>query len=122
MGMQPEELRALIEARDRCAPCARFVVVDLRKSDYSGGHVKGSMQVPSMEVIGNTDKIIKQLENYDLVIFHCMISMHRAPQCAQYYKSRLHALGRNQAVVILEGGYSRWREMFSRNPALIEDE
>merc|ERR1712137_1059607 len=99
-----------------------MVVVDLRTFDYPGGHIRGSLQVPAAGVVVRTDEVIALLAEYSTVIFHCMLSMHRAPQCAQIYKKRLMELGRQQSVAILEGGYSRWRMLYSGNTSLIEDE
>jgi len=113
----PEALRSHLEAGTRTV-----VVVDLRTFDYPGGHIRGSLQVPSAGVVVRTDEVIALLAEYSTVIFHCMLSMHRAPQCAQIYKKRLLALGRQQCVAILEGGYSRWRMLYSGNTSLIEDE
>jgi len=115
--MPPEALRTRM-----AAGALNIVVVDLRTFDYPGGHIRSSLQVPATGVVLRTDEVISLLAEYDIVIFHCMLSMHRAPQCAQIYKKRLMALGRQQQVAILEGGYSKWRALYSGHPSLIEDE
>jgi len=114
----PEVLCAHMEAGIQ----NNMVVVDLRTFDYPGGHIRGSLQVPAAGVVLRTDEVVSLLADYNTVIFHCMLSMHRAPQCAQIYKMRLIALGCHQHVAILEGGYSRWRTLYSGSPSLIEDE
>lgn len=98
-----------------------MVVVDLRTFDYAGGHIRGSMQIPSTGLVVRTDEVITLLAEYSVVIFHCMLSKHRAPHCARIYKKRLMELGRQQHVAILEGGYGKWRMLYSGSP-LIEDE
>lgn len=88
--MLPEVLRNHMEAGAR-----NFVVVDLWSFDYTGGHIQeGSLQVPSVGVVARTNQVVGLLAAYSIVIFHCMVSMHRAPQCAQIYKRRLMELGR----------------------------
>lgn len=98
-----------------------MIVVDLRTFDYAGGHIRGSMQIPSTGLVVRTDEVITLLAEYSVVIFHCMLSKHRAPHCARIYKRRLMELGRQQHVAILEGGYGKWRMLYSGS-SLIEDE
>lgn len=99
-----------------------FAIVDLRDADFIGGHIPGCEHIASKSFIRNIDAAIRRLEQTPLVVFHCLISMHRAPMCAKMYKQRLLQLGRQQDVAILEGGFSAWRDLYSGNPWLIEDE
>lgn len=112
----------MMEARDRGQQLSNFVVVDLRGPDFAGGHIRGCTNIPSMDLIGNLDGAVGQLQSAEIVIFHCLISRHRAPQCAKYYKERLQMLGRKQNVLILEGGYNAWRDLYAGNPALISQD
>mmetsp|Transcript_66132 Transcript_66132/g.123395 ORF Transcript_66132/g.123395 Transcript_66132/m.123395 type:complete len:232 (-) Transcript_66132:106-801(-) len=120
--MPPEELASmLLHSSDLSRQVA---IIDLRSYDYAGGHVRGSIQVPHGHIWNQSqlDQVIARLSGAQKVVFHCMISMHRAPQCAKIYKQRLMQMGRHQEVAILRGGYNLWRSLYSGNPALIEDE
>lgn len=99
-----------------------LAIVDLRDNDFVGGHIPGCVNLPSRSFVRSLDQAIGTLSSAPLVVFHCLISMHRAPMCAKMYKERLLQLGYNQDVMILEGGFSRWRDLFTGQPWLIEDE
>merc|ERR1719160_2239230 len=111
-----------MEARDCGQQLSNFVVVDLRGPDFEGGNIRGCVNIPSMDLIGNLDGAVGQLQNAETVIFHCLISRHRAPQCAKYYKERLQKHGRKQKVLILEGGYNAFRDLYTGNPDLVEQD
>jgi Cdc25 family phosphatase len=118
--VSPFQVKGMVEAaawggRD-------FVIVDLRDADFAGGHIPGCEHIPSKTFIPTLDGIISRLQGKRMVIFHCLISMHRAPTCAKLYKERLMAMGRSQDVAVVEGGFHSWREQFSGNPRLIEGE
>merc|ERR1712118_578313 len=89
--------------------------------------INGSINIPSMELIKNVrspglDATVQALQNVQIVIFNCLISRHRAPQCAKFYKEKLNQLQRQQEVFILEGGYWTWRDVFRGNPNFIADD
>eukprot|EP00746_Dinoflagellata_sp_MGD_P083627 gnl/MRDRNA2_/MRDRNA2_33270_c0_seq1.p1 gnl/MRDRNA2_/MRDRNA2_33270_c0~~gnl/MRDRNA2_/MRDRNA2_33270_c0_seq1.p1 ORF type:complete len:312 (-),score=79.94 gnl/MRDRNA2_/MRDRNA2_33270_c0_seq1:221-1030(-) len=116
----------MLVARQRGQSMKTFCIVDLRSFDYSGGHINGSVNIPSNDLIRDvkspgTDPTVQKLQGVQCVIVHCLISRHRAPQCAKFYKEKLNQLGRQQEVLILEGGYHAWRAKFSGTP-LISDE
>jgi Cdc25 family phosphatase len=96
--------------------------VDLRDQDFYGGHIPGCVHITAQQFRDNIDGAMAKLQHAGLVIFHCLISMHRAPMCAKLYKERLMQLGRQQEVAVLEGGFTAWRDVFSGNPRLIEGE
>jgi Cdc25 family phosphatase len=118
--VSPWQLRGMVETADWGS--RDFAVVDLRDSDFVGGHIPGCDHIPSQSFISTLDSVISRLQGKRLVIFHCLISKHRAPMCAKIYKERLMAFGRSQEVAVLEGGFHTWREHFSGNPRLIEGE
>merc|ERR1719291_756569 len=125
--MTPQQLRGMMEQRDQNAQVKPFVVVDVRDYDYAGGHIRGSVNIPATQVIANSktegpDATNSRLQNASLVIFHCYISKHRAPQCAKCYKEKLMKLGRTQEVAVLEGGYYNFWTCYSGNTQLLEDE
>merc|ERR1719359_2759621 len=106
-----------MEARQRGEPVKSFAVVDLRSFDYAGGHINGSINISSSDLIRDVrspgvDPTVQALQGVQCVIVHCLISRHRAPQCAKFYKEKINQLRRQQEVLILEGGFWAWREQF----------
>lgn len=118
--LSPLKVRDMIESRNYGQ--ASFAIVDLRDEDFFGGHIPGCDHISSRSFVSNVNAAVRRLEGVPLVIFHCLISMHRAPMCAKIYKESIMQLGRHQDVAILEGGFSQWRDLFSGQPSLIEDE
>jgi Cdc25 family phosphatase len=118
--ISPQQLRGMIEAADWGG--RDFVIVDLRDHDFAGGHIPGCQHIPSKTFMPAFDAVISRLQGARMVIFHCLISMHRAPMCAKIYKERLMKSGHSQDVAVLEGGFHSWREHFTGNPRLIEGE
>lgn len=122
-----QEVADMMEAQSRGQPVKSFAVIDLRSGDYTGGHVQGSVNIPAADLIRDVmspgvDSSVQALQGVQCVIFHCLISRHRAPHCAKFYKKKLNQLGRQQEVLILEGGYWVWKEQFRGNPAFIADD
>mmetsp|Transcript_68967 Transcript_68967/g.127044 ORF Transcript_68967/g.127044 Transcript_68967/m.127044 type:complete len:220 (-) Transcript_68967:63-722(-) len=118
--LSPMRLRDMIRARNEGQ--FALAIVDLRDADFVGGHIPGCVNIPSRTFISRIDRTIEALGHANLIVFHCLISMHRAPMCAKLYKERLFQLGQDQNVAILEGGFSQWRELFTMQPWAIEDE
>jgi rhodanese-related sulfurtransferase len=59
-------------------------VVDVRtRAEYSGGHVKGSVNIPLQEITSHIDEI-KAMEQ---PIIFCCASGGRSGQATQYFKS-----------------------------------
>lgn len=98
-----------------------FQVVDLRSSDYAGGHIRGSMNLFPIDFTENIDSVVARLQHKRTVVFHCQHSLHRGPQCAYAYQKRIAELGRMQQVLVLRGGWNRWKELYGADPALCED-
>jgi len=97
-------------------------VLDLRSFDFAGGQIHGAVNITHNMILDplELDSVIDRFTSAAAVVFHCMLSIHRAPLCAKLYKKRLLELGMQQKVQILEGGFSRWRQLFSTNEALLD--
>lgn len=100
--LDPEAVYELMR-KDSC------VLVDLRHDDRAAGIIEGAMHVPAVSR-GETFKskvpnLVKQYSSKDLVIFTCQYSVHRAPQCANWYRERADA---RQRVAVLQGGFRGW--------------
>ena len=59
-------------------------VVDVRtRAEYSGGHVKGSVNIPLQEITGH----IEEIKAMEQPIIFCCASGGRSGQATQYFKS-----------------------------------
>ena len=59
-------------------------VVDVRtRAEYSGGHVKGSVNIPLQEITSH----IEEIKAMELPIIFCCASGGRSGQATQYFKS-----------------------------------
>ena len=59
-------------------------VVDVRtRAEYSGGHVKGSVNIPLQEITSH----IEEIKAMDQPIIFCCASGGRSGQATQYFKS-----------------------------------
>merc|ERR1719247_53435 len=88
------------------------VLVDLRGEDRATGLIPGSIhcqaidkEVPFMSKIPG---LMQQFQNQSLVVFTCMYSAHRAPQCANWYREHPNP-NPAQRVAILTGGFRGWQ-------------
>ncbi|MBW0513084.1 hypothetical protein O181_052799 [Austropuccinia psidii MF-1] len=116
-----------------------WAVVDVRDSDFIGGHIPGCHHVPSSTFGQKCPSLIEKLTDVKCVIFHCALSQQRGPQAAKLYaelredklekgqlKSSLpfgvEARARQEAqeILILQGGFTKWVESFKDDPALVE--
>lgn len=114
-----------------------LAVVDVRDSDYIGGHIAGSTNVPSNTLDYRTPELVRTLKDKETVVFHCALSQQRGPSAALRYlreRKRLLAVGNEeeegtgvgkegqggeskngtaggeQKVYVLEGGFNQWQE------------
>jgi len=111
------------------ASTSRVLVVDVRDEDRYGGHIAGSLHVPSSEFFERTQDIIQHIEAaskeggqpVDKIVFHCMMSQQRGPKCARIMAEAVAASSSSHSsspsstssssfpsIHILEGGFSGW--------------
>ncbi|KAK5015783.1 Rhodanese-like domain-containing protein [Cryomyces antarcticus] len=117
-------------------------VVDVRDSDYIGGHIRGCMNVPSSELDYRIPELVRKLKDKDTVVFHCALSQQRGPSAAlRYVRERNRLLGidpndekgnnatmggrdgtadSEQKVYVLEGGFTKWQEKYGEDRNLTE--
>lgn len=115
--IDPEELFAwIIEERND------YQVVDLRRDDFSAGHVKGSWNYPVQGEMTNTamnDLVARLLDSFSCrqvtkVIFHCTGSKNRGPRVAAQFDHHclLNGLEQMMEGYVLVGGYDKWKNLF----------
>ncbi|CAE7725662.1 ACR2.2 [Symbiodinium microadriaticum] len=84
------------------------VLVDVRACDRASGRIQGAVHEPTTfqaPLLNRVPELVDKFAKEKLVIFHCQYSMHRGPQCANWYRERAPT---TQRVAILEGGFRGW--------------
>ena len=109
-----------------------LAIVDVRDSDYIGGHIRGSINVPSPSLDWKMPELVRQLKDKEIVVFHCALSQQRGPSAALGYlreKDQLFTVNKEkgdeaqeqkQQVYVLEGGFVKWQEKYGEDERLTE--
>ncbi|PHH62394.1 hypothetical protein CDD81_7190 [Ophiocordyceps australis] len=115
---------------ERETPNPTLAVVDVRDDDYIGGHIRGSINMPSQQLDAMMPTLIRRLKDKKTVIFHCALSQQRGPSAAlRYLRERdaaLQGLGERQAaetpqsVYVLDRGFTGWQEKYGEDERLTE--
>ncbi|KAK6515797.1 hypothetical protein TWF281_004387 [Arthrobotrys megalospora] len=129
------------QTADGVAEPEKIAIVDVRDSDFIGGHLLGCLHRPSSTFSSRLDGLIEELKDHDKVIFHCALSQQRGPSAALKYireKKSLEARKRvasseedellyknvgkkvNQEVYVLDGGFVEWQEKYGNDERLTE--
>jgi rhodanese-related sulfurtransferase len=115
---------------------ANLAVIDVRDSDHVGGHIRGSMWLPSNELDYKMPELLRTMKDKEVVVFHCALSQQRGPGAALRYLRERERLregeegkgsdmeegkkeGR-QKVLVLKGGFTEWQEKYGRDERLTE--
>merc|ERR1712137_1505494 len=89
----------------------KCLLVDVRGEDRSTGVIEGALHEPAIDTVPfpmRVPKLVQQWADRSLILFFCQYSAHRAPQCANWY--RTHA-PKKQRVGILAGGFRGWESL-----------
>lgn len=102
---------------DRDGLGRRVQVVDVRGHDHIGGHIRGSINIPSHQFAAEMDSLEQQLDQSgtQLVVFHCAHSQQRGPRAALAFLR--HTNGKF-AVKVLTGGFYEWQQRYGTDPNL----
>lgn len=130
--MSREQLAELIRSK---AP--GVAVVDVRDSDFIGGHIVGCQNVPTSTHDYRMPELVRTLKDQETVVFHCALSQQRGPSSAlRYLRERERLASPDQAgtgqaangegeaadarstgvyenkqkVYVLDGGFTKWQE------------
>ncbi|KJA24360.1 hypothetical protein HYPSUDRAFT_183884 [Hypholoma sublateritium FD-334 SS-4] len=119
-GVTAEEVAALI----RSDPSVRttFAVVDVRRNDHAGGHVRGSYNRHAQTFYGSLPSVFEEFKNTPKVIFYCQSSNGRGPRCAGWYQDYLddHPGEHSSRAYVLKGGIKNWLAMFRDEQDLVD--
>ncbi|CEH12491.1 M-phase inducer phosphatase [Ceraceosorus bombacis] len=125
-------------------PQSSTAIIDVRDDDFEGGNIVGCKNVPSRIYRDSVKGVVRDVEQYPLVVFHCQLSQSRGPTAARLYiderVSQLEAgklkplrepresddeIGKciegGQEIRILRGGFSSFGEQYKANPKLVEN-
>jgi rhodanese-related sulfurtransferase len=85
---------------------------------WQGGHIPGSMWVPSRTFFLTVEDVAAELAHVDAVVVHCMYSQQRGPACAALLQATLDAIpGARARVYVLRGGFAGWQQACRDDPA-----
>jgi rhodanese-related sulfurtransferase len=129
-----EELASLIKDKN-----PSMAVIDVRDTDYIGGHIAGGTNIPSDTHDYKMPELVRTLAGKETVVFHCALSQQRGPKAAlRYLRERERMGGKNgeaevvegkdgkegegkdgkegvkvkgQRVYVLDGGFVKWQEV-----------
>eukprot|EP01006_Ploeotia_vitrea_P016837 TRINITY_DN47751_c0_g1_i1.p1 TRINITY_DN47751_c0_g1~~TRINITY_DN47751_c0_g1_i1.p1 ORF type:complete len:577 (+),score=48.09 TRINITY_DN47751_c0_g1_i1:78-1808(+) len=106
-----EGLADMIKARKN------ICVVDVRESDYVGGHIPNSKHIPLQDIQEHPEDHVSKLSGYEMVIFTCMNGESHSSTGGAVMISRLQG----SKVGVLSGGFVEWVKAYSDNLILVED-
>ncbi|KAJ3388281.1 hypothetical protein HDU84_009865 [Entophlyctis sp. JEL0112] len=98
-----------------------YACVDVRRTDYLGGTVKGATNAPAQTFYDQLGNFVEKYKNIPLVIFFCNSSSGRGPRCARWYQDALNDSGiRTSQGLILKGGIKEWVHHYGSHAELTE--
>ncbi|KAL6753129.1 Rhodanese-like protein [Haematococcus lacustris] len=101
------------------------VVLDVRDDDREGGHINGSIHVPSSTLTdAQLDEVIEKhisATSPEAVVVHCMFSQQRGPRAAARLAARLSEMESKTQVLVLQGGFVGFNKAASAKPHLLAD-
>eukprot|EP00439_Symbiodinium_sp_Y106_P078540 s1772_g17.t1 len=69
----------------------RCCLIDVRGDDRASGYIQGAVHEPTSfqaPLLNRVPELVEKFGNEKLVIFHCQYSLHRGPQCANWYREQ----------------------------------
>lgn len=90
--IEPAEVVSMVTSPDKKEDTA---VVDVRgKDEFSDGHIVNAVNYQSdlWQNPAFVDEVIQENLDKKVVVFHCMMSQQRGPNCARIFSSRLAQL------------------------------
>lgn len=87
--MSREKLATLVRSKS-----PSVAIIDVRDSDYIGGHIANGINVPTHTHDYRMPELVRTLKDKETVVFHCALSQQRGPSSALRYlreKERVEA-------------------------------
>lgn len=91
---------------------ASMLIIDVRRTDYEGGAIRGSLNIPAQGFYWNRGALYELAYKSDMewVVFTCGSSNGRGPRCAGWFLEHVRNVAQDQdmQVMVLEGGVKGW--------------
>lgn len=98
---------------------AGMLLIDLRRTDYEGGTIRGSLNIPAQSFYMNMATLYRLCRGDGVsvisrVLFYCGSSSGRAPRCAAWFqeyvaeRARANDVPEEPQCFVLEGGIKGW--------------
>ncbi|KAK8051695.1 phosphoprotein phosphatase-like protein [Apiospora rasikravindrae] len=131
---QLADMMLAVQAAGLNSDTSKIAVVDVRDDDYIGGHIHGSINIPSRSLDAMMPTLLRKLEGKETVVFHCALSQQRGPSAALRYMREKEAADsasktknpdaeaqqQPQTVYILDRGFVGWQEKYGPDERLTE--
>ncbi|KAH7920771.1 NAD(P)-binding protein [Leucogyrophana mollusca] len=90
-----------------------YAVIDVRRNDHAGGHVRGSLQCPAQTFYDDLPSFYEKFCSVERVVFYCNSSGGRGPRCAAWYQDYLDEHGNTGSkALVMTGGIKAWLEKY----------
>lgn len=91
---------------------ASMLIIDVRRTDYEGGAIRGSLNIPAQGFYWNRGALyeLAYKSGMEWVVFTCGSSNGRGPRCAGWFLEHVRnvAQDKDMQVMVLEGGVKGW--------------
>lgn len=91
---------------------ASLLIIDVRRTDYEGGAIRGSLNIPAQGFWWNRGMLYELAYKADMewIVFTCGSSSGRGPRCAAWFLEHVRnvAEDKDMQVMVLEGGVKGW--------------
>jgi len=107
-------------------PSKDYAVIDVRRNDHEGGHVRGSYQWAAQTFYDDLPAFYEKFKETKEVIFYCQSSNGRGPRCAAWYQDYLNELHAKEGIeiassaLVLKGGIKNWLAKFGEDSKLVD--
>ncbi|KAF8074493.1 S-adenosyl-L-methionine-dependent methyltransferase [Lyophyllum atratum] len=117
--MTTENLAMLM--RGNPGPKRDFAVIDVRRDDHAGGHIRRSDNWPAQTFYNDLPSFLEKYRDTSQVVFYCGSSSGRGPRCAGWYQDYLNETGTTTSTaVVLQGGVKAWLAQYGTEEDLVD--
>lgn len=103
---------------------ASMLIIDVRRTDYEGGSIRGSLNIPAQGFWWNRGMLYELAYKADIewVVFTCGSSNGRGPRCAAWFLEHVRNVAgdSDMQVMVLEGGVKGWVKAGPSYQALMD--
>lgn len=119
--MPPEELARLMREPSESSSYRDFAVIDVRRDDHGGGHIRGSDNWLAQSFHDDLPAFLAKYCHTSRVIFYCTSSSGRGPRCAGWYQDYLNETGTTTSTsYVLQGGVKAWLVQYGNDDRLVD--